>query len=412
MHFLYNFGLVLFRLLLLIVSPFNSKAKLWIKGRQNILNRIADCLQEDERRIWVHAASLGEFEQGRSIIESIKKNYKEYKIVLTFFSPSGYEVRKDYEFADYIFYLPDDTPKKARQFVQIVKPELALFIKYEYWFNYLYNLKKKNIPSYMVSSIFRKDQIFFKWYGGWYKKMLKQITHFFVQNHESKELLKSLGFDNVTVSGDTRFDRVFEVSKQIIEYSVVEQFKNNRKILIAGSTWKADEEILLNYINSDKSDWKYIIAPHEINERNINRVKRSIQKKVICYSEANESTINEYDILIIDNVGMLSSLYKYGDLAYIGGGFGTGIHNILEAATFGIPVVFGPVYQNFKEAKDLIKLGGAFSVSNQAEFNKIIKELITSNQIIKEKGGICKTYIEKSKGATLKVIHHVLNEYQ
>jgi len=286
----------------------------------------------------------------------------------------------------------------------LIQPEFVLFIKYEYWYNYLMNLKKKNIPTYMVSSIFRKDQIFFKWYGGWYRQMLKPITHFFVQNQESKELLGQLNYSNVTVSGDTRFDRVFEVSKQAIEYNLVEKFKTGKNILIVGSTWKPDEEILINYINSNDNDWKYIIAPHEIHERNINRIERSLQKKVIRYSQANETDVNEYDVLIIDNVGMLSSLYSYGNLAYIGGGFSTGIHNILEAATFGVPVIFGPDYKNFREANDLIKLGGAFSINNQTDFNNTTNKLIT-NHLIKEKGGICKTYIKKNKGATLKIIN-------
>ena len=409
MHLLYNFGLVLFRVLLTIVSPFNHKAKLWIKGRQNILNQISDSLSANEKRIWIHAASLGEFEQGRPVIEALKKNFKEYKIVLTFFSPSGYETRKKYEFADYIFYLPDDTPRNAEQFIKLVQPKLVVFIKYEYWYNYLMKLKKDNIPTYMISSIFREDQIFFKWYGKWYKQMLEPISHFFVQNLKSKELLNKLNYQNVSISGDTRFDRVFEVSEQNTKYPLVEKFKNGKNILIAGSSWRPDEEILINYINSNNHDWKYIIAPHEIHEQNIDRIERSVHKRVIRYSKLNKTNADKFDILIIDNVGMLSLLYKYGNLAYIGGGFSTGIHNILEAATFGMPVIFGPDYENFQEAHDLITLGGAFPVHNQTDFNNITNQLITNNQLIKEKGGICKTYIEKNKGASLKIINHLLN---
>lgn len=410
MCFLYNSGLVIFRLLLIIISPFNSKAKLWVKGRQNILKRISDSLIDDEKRIWVHAASLGEFEQGRPIIEKLKRDYPEYKLFLTFFSPSGYEVRKDYEFSDYIYYLPDDTPKNAEIFLELVQPEFVLFIKYEYWYNYLMTLKKKNIPTYMVSSIFRKEQIFFKWYGAWYRQMLKSITHFFVQNQESKELLSQLSYNNVTVSGDTRLDRVFEVSEQTAAYPVIEKFQNGKNILIAGSTWKPDEDILIRYINSNDNDWKYIIAPHEIHERNIKRIEHSIQKKTIRYSKAVETSVHEFNVLIIDNIGMLSSLYQYGNLAYIGGGFSTGIHNILEAATFSIPVIFGPDYKNFQEANDLIALGGAFSINKQADFNNIINKLITDHLLTKEKGGICKTYIEKSKGATFKIIHQIIGD--
>ena len=409
MRFLYNSGLVIFRLLLTIISPFNSKAKLWVKGRQNILNRISDSLTNDEKRVWVHAASLGEFEQGRPIIEKIKRDYPEYKIVLTFFSPSGYEVRKDYNFADYIYYLPDDTLKNAEFFLDIVQPEFVLFIKYEYWYNYLMTLKKKNIPTYMVSSIFRKDQIFFKWYGGWYRQMLKSITHFFVQNQESKKLLSQLNFNNVTISGDTRLDRVFELSEQTTTYPIVKKFQNGKNILIAGSTWKPDEELLIRYINSNDNDWKYIIAPHEIHEHNIKRIEHLLRKKTVRYSKAIETDVDKYDVLIIDNIGILSSLYQYGKLAYIGGGFSTGIHNILEAATFSVPVIFGPDYKNFQEAHDLIELGGAFSINNQTDFNNITNKLITNNQLTK-KGGICKTYIEKNKGATFNVINHIFNK--
>ncbi|OQY03088.1 MAG: hypothetical protein B6I20_05780 [Bacteroidetes bacterium 4572_117] len=409
MHFLYTLGLILFRFILIIISPFNTKAKLWIKGRQNILNRISDSLADDEKRIWIHAASLGEFEQGRPIIEKLKQDYPGYKLFLTFFSPSGYEIRKNYEFADYIFYLPNDTSTKAKKFIELVKPQFVLFIKYEYWYNYLMTLKKKNIPTYMVSSIFRKNQIFFKWYGKWYKQMLMSVTHFFVQNQESKELLQKLKYNNVSVTGDTRFDRVFEVYKQATPFPVIEKFKNKRNIIIAGSTWKPDEEILTNYINTKDNSWKYIIAPHEIHERNIKRIEYSLHKKTIRYSQADEKTITEYDVLIIDNVGMLSSLYRYGNIAYIGGGFSTGIHNILEAATFGIPVIFGPDYKNFQEAQSLLKLGGAFSINNQKDFNDITNSLIT-NKLIKEKGGICKTYINKNKGATFKIIDHIFKQ--
>jgi len=409
MHYLYNSGLIIFRVLLIMVSPFNSKAKLWIKGRKNILERISESINKDEKRIWIHVSSLGEFEQGRPVLEIIKKKYPQYKIMLTFFSPSGYEASKNYEYADYIFYLPDDTARKARKFIEIVQPEIVLFIKYEYWYNYLSILNKKNIATYMASSIFREDHIFFKWYGGWYRQMLTFIDHFFVQNQTSKELLSKIGFRNVTVSGDTRFDRVYEISKQAATYSLVEKFKNGSNIFITGSSWKPDEEILINYINSADNNWKYIIAPHEIHQRNISRIESLLQKKTICYSKAKIEDINTYEVLIIDNVGMLSSLYQYGDIAYVGGGFSTGIHNILEAATFGLPVIFGPDYTEFQEAHDLIKIGGAYTINNQNDFNDIIEKLITNNQLTKEKGGICKSYIEQNRGATLKLINHVFN---
>jgi len=411
MRYLYELGLIIFRFLLVVVSPFNSKAKLWIKGRKKLLPYISEKLatEKNVKRIWVHVASLGEFEQGRPIIEQIKKLHPEYKIVLTFFSPSGYEIRKDYEYADYVFYLPEDTSRNAKKFINTVSPEIVLFIKYEYWYNYLVNLKKKGIPIYMVSAIFRPNHIFFKWYGFWYRSMLKMIKHFFVQNENSKLLLNNLGLTNVSVSGDTRFDRVVEIAESAPEIPLIEKFKGNKQILIAGSTWKPDEEILIDYINkSSDNDWKYIIAPHEIQESNIHRIENALEKKSVKYSDADVENLLEKEVLIINNVGMLSAIYQYGDIAYVGGGFNSGIHNILEPATFGLPVIFGEHYEKFQEAHDLIRLGGAFSIKNNDCFTKIINELIIKN-LIKEKGVICKNYIEQKQGATLKIINQILN---
>ena len=412
MRYLYEFGLIIFRILLITVSPFNSKAKLWIRGRKNLLKTVSDKIspEKNKKRIWFHVASLGEFEQGRPLIESIKKLHPEYVIILTFFSPSGYEIKKNYEFADYIFYLPEDTLKKARKFIDTIQPQMVVFIKYEYWYNYLMYLKKKAIPVYMVSAIFRKNHIFFKWYGFWYRRMLTAIKYFFVQNEESKRLLNNLGFDNVCVSGDTRFDRVAEISEKVKELPVVKKFKNEKQILIAGSTWKPDEEILIDYINkqANNNGWKYIIAPHEIHESNIERLQHGLKRKTVKYSDADKVNVSDQDVLIINNVGMLSSIYQYGNIAYIGGGFNTGIHNILEPATFGLPVIFGTDYHDFQEAHDLIRLGGAFSIKNSKSFTKIIDKLITNN-LIKEKGGICKKYVEQKKGATEKIINQILN---
>ena len=411
MRYLYELGLIIFRFLLVVVSPFNSKAKLWIEGRKKLLSHISGKLAAEKKgkRIWVHVASLGEFEQGRPIIEQIKKLHPEYKIVLTFFSPSGYEIRKDYEYVDYVFYLPEDTSRNAKKFINIVSPEIVLFIKYEYWYNYLVNLKKKGIPIYMVSAIFRADHIFFKWYGFWYRKMLKMIEHFFVQNEHSKLLLNNLGLTNVSVSGDTRFDRVVEIAENAPEIPLIEKFKGDKQILIAGSTWKPDEEILIDYINkSTDKNRKYIIAPHEIQESNIRRIENALQKKSVKYSDAEAVDLLEKEVLIINNVGMLSAIYRYGDIAYVGGGFNSGIHNILEPATFGLPVIFGEHYEKFQEAHDLIRLGGAFSIKNNEHFTEIINELIIKN-LIKEKGVICKNYIEQKQGATLKIINQILN---
>jgi 3-deoxy-D-manno-octulosonic-acid transferase len=411
MSYLYELGLIIFRLLLTVVSPFNSKAKLWVNGRKKLLEQISEkfSTESNEKRIWVHVASLGEFEQGRPIIEHIKKSRPEYVIILTFFSPSGYEIRKNYEFADYVFYLPEDTARKAKRFIETIQPEIALFIKYEYWYNYLMYLKKKEIPVYMVSAVFRQNHIFFKWYGFWYRKMLQAVKYFFVQNQESKQLLNKLGYTNVRVGGDTRFDRVAEIAEKAQKYPLIEKFKGVSKILIAGSTWKEDEEILINYINkSNNKNWKYIIAPHEIHESNIKRIENALQKSTFKYSEAETVNVEEKDVLIINNVGMLSSIYQYCNIAYIGGGFSTGIHNILEPASFGLPVIFGPDYENFQEAHELIRMEAAFSIKNENNFTQIINNLITNN-LIQKKGGICKNYIEQNKGATFKIVDWIFN---
>ena len=411
MRYLYELGIVFFRLVLFAVSPFNSKAALWIKGRKNILSQISKALEgkNEEKRVWIHVASLGEFEQGRPVIEAIKKYYPEYKIVLTFFSPSGYEIRKNYEQADYVFYLPEDTAKKAKKFIEQVRPQLSVFIKYEYWYNYLTLLKNNNIPAYMVSAIFRENHIFFKWYGVWYRKMLYKIEHFFVQNENSKRLLNKIGIKNVTISGDTRFDRVVQIAENAPKIPIIEKFKDNSYLLVAGSTWKPDEDIIIDYINNNETGhWKFIIAPHEVHESNIKRIEQSLKKATVKYSDAENTELKDKSVLIINNVGMLSAIYQYGTIAYIGGGFNSGIHNVLEPATFGLPVIFGTEYKKFQEAQDLVRLGGAFSIKNTKEFTEIMKQLIT-NKLIKEKGGVCKDYIEQKKGATAKIIHQIFN---
>jgi len=407
MNLIYHVGLYLFNFLLLIVSPFNKRAKLWMNGRRGIYGQIADKLQENERRIWIHAASLGEFEQGRPIIEEIKKQSPHFKIVLTFFSPSGYEIRKDYEYADYVFYLPLDTSSNAKKFIDLVKPEFAIFIKYEFWHNFLKTLKNKKIPTFLASAIFRKDQVFFKCYGKWYRKILDSFNWFFVQNEESKILLENTGFQNITISGDTRFDRVFEIAQQVKSFPIIEQFAKNNFVVILGSSWKADEEILFDYINNESNNIKFIIAPHEIHEANILRIIKNITKKTTRYSTADEALIADYEVLIIDNIGMLSSIYQYGTVAYIGGGFGSGIHNILEPATFGLPVLFGPDYHKFQEAIDLIELGGAFEVSSKKTTTEKLDKLFIDKKYCIEAGNICKKYVETNKGATQIITEHI-----
>lgn len=398
----------MFKFLLIVVSPLNKKAKLWLQGRKSLFKHIQSKLGKDQQRVWIHAASLGEFEQGRPIIEAIKKQYPEKRIVLTFFSPSGYEIQKNYESADFVFYLPLDTKRNAKKFIELIMPEYVIFIKYEFWRNFLHTLKRKNIPTYLVSAIFRNDQVFFRWYGGWYRNMLGSFNHFFVQNQESKELLTTLGYTHVTISGDTRFDRVSEIAQKAKSFPLVEKFCNHHITLILGSSWKADEEILFDFMNDPENKIKIIIAPHEIHESNIERIISRLTKKVKRYSKASEENIEDADILIVDNIGMLSSIYQYGDIAYIGGGFGSGIHNILEAATFGLPVLFGPNYHKFKEAVDLIELGGAFEVKDKVTVTQQLLKLLSDEKYLEEKSQVCSKYVETQKGATNTVIQYLV----
>ena len=407
MELLYNIGLYLFKFLLYIVSPINVKAKQWILGRKKILHKIETQLKNNEQRVWFHAASLGEFEQGRPIIEALKSKNPEIKIVLTFFSPSGYEIQKNYKIADYIFYLPNDTKKNVKKFIELINPQYVVFIKYEFWYNYLKTLNQLNIPTYLVSAIFRKNQIFFKWYGSWYKKMLNYFSYFFVQNKESKQLLSKLNYNNVEITGDTRFDRVYEISKNIKSFPKIKEFCGNSKIFIAGSSWKADEDIFIKYINTNKQ-LKYIIAPHEIHKSNISRIINSINLKTIKYSEIKNTDISDYQVIIIDNVGLLSSLYQYGNIAYIGGGFGSGIHNILEAATFGLPIIFGTNYKKFKEATELINQKVAFPISDYNSFVKVINNLISDSNKYKQSVKNAKKYVEYNRGATNKIMNYLI----
>jgi 3-deoxy-D-manno-octulosonic-acid transferase len=405
---IYHLGLFIFKFLLIIVSPFNARAKKWILGRKHLFKQISASLKANEKRIWIHAASLGEFEQGRPVIEALKKQAPHFKILLTFYSPSGYEIRKNYEMADYVFYLPLDTRRNAKKFIKLVKPELVIFIKYEFWRNFLITLKELQIPTYLISTIFRKDQLFFKWYGRWYKKILDSINWFFVQNIESQQLLNKIGYTNLSVSGDTRFDRVFEISQQVKSFPVIEKFTSGHFVIIIGSSWKEDEEILFDYINNDSNNIRFIIAPHEIHDSNIIRIIKNCYRKTIRYSNANIENIHDNEILLIDNIGMLSSIYQYGNLAYIGGGFTNGIHNILEAATFGLPVIFGPNHRKFQEAIDLIHSGGAFEASDKLTAAKMFDRLVIDNNFCLVAGNICKQFVEEKKGATNMITQYIL----
>ncbi|MGM0504598.1 MAG: 3-deoxy-D-manno-octulosonic acid transferase [Bacteroidota bacterium] len=406
---IYLLGIHLYYFVVLIASLFNRKAKLWIRGRKKLLKTIESRVSRESKTAWFHCASLGEFEQGRPLIEAFKKKYTDFKILLTFYSPSGFEIRKNYQHADDVFYLPLDTPRNAKKFLNLVKPDIIFFIKYEFWYFFLREIYKRKIPLYLVSGIFRKEQRFFKPFNLQYRKMLRFFSHFFVQNEPSEKLLQSIDIKNVTVTGDTRFDRVYAIAKQSKALPLIEKFKNNSGVFIAGSTWKPDEEIIINYYNQTVQKFKLIVAPHEVNAENIERILKlfDTHKKVVKYSEANINNIEEADVLIVDCIGLLSSLYRYGDIAYIGGGFGKGIHNILEAATYGIPVIFGPNYEKFQEAVALIQVGGAIAIQNYNDFEHTINRLLSDKNLIHEKGEIASTFVKQKTGATEKILNTI-----
>jgi 3-deoxy-D-manno-octulosonic-acid transferase len=410
MSFLYQTGIFIYAIFVKIASLFNEKARQFVSGRRNWRKKLAEKIETNARYIWVHCASLGEFEQGRPLIEEMSKQFPEYRVVLTFFSPSGYEIRKNYALADIVMYLPVDTQRNAKRFLRLVQPEKAFFIKYEYWHFYIDELKKRKIPLFIVSAIFRENQHFFKnsYWGKWYRQMLLKTDHFFVQNEKSAQLLQTIGLNNYTVSGDTRFDRVAAIAKSAKEIPVVEKFKNNQPLLIAGSTWKPDEELLASFINNHPN-LKVVFAPHEVTEANMNRLEQLLKTSHIRFSRADENEIHQFQVLIIDSVGLLSSLYRYGNMAYIGGGFGVGIHNILEAATFGLPVFFGPNFKKFKEAVDLKNLGGAYPIQNFHQLESILNEFLADNSRLAEASTVCKNYVEKNVGATNLIIKKVFN---
>nr|WP_319998652.1 glycosyltransferase N-terminal domain-containing protein [uncultured Draconibacterium sp.] len=411
MSLLYNLGILFYGFLIRVAALFNEKAKLFVAGRKNWKKKLGSAIDKNASYIWVHCASLGEFEQGRPVLEEIKKQFPKYKIVLTFFSPSGYEIRKNYEGADIVAYLPMDTKNNAQEFIRLVSPQKVFFVKYEFWYNYITELKCQQIPLYIISAIFRENQQFFKstpW-GKWYRKMLHSFEHIFIQNETSAQLLKQTDINNYTVSGDTRFDRVAEIARGAKKFEIVEKFKGKNVTLIAGSTWKPDEELLAAFINNS-SDVKFIIAPHEVTPANINRIQELLKKPAICFSKADISDIDSYDVLIIDSIGILSSLYQYGNIAYIGGGFGVGIHNILEAATFKLPVLFGPNYLKFKEAVDLVNEKGAFPINNFTELKATLNRLVNDKTSLQNASEICKNYIEKNVGSTKLIMNKVFNK--
>ena len=408
MYFFYNIAIHIASFILIIIGFFNKKIRLFVNGRKGVFEKLESHFKTTDKVIWFHCASLGEFEQGRPIIESCKKKYKGHKILVTFFSPSGYEIRKDYADADLVSYLPLDTKYNAKKFVEVVNPKIAIFVKYEFWPNLLRELKTKKIETILISGIFRRNQAFFKWYGGWMNKSLKPFSHFFVQNSLSKQLLNKIGFKNVTVSGDTRFDRVNDIMKQDFVLDFADKFKDNKATLVAGSTWAKDEEHIVNYINAfAKSDQKFIIAPHNIEGKEIEKLKRSISKKVVLFSEKENADLSSYQVLIIDTIGLLSKIYNYADIAYVGGGFGAGIHNILEPATFGVPIIIGPNYKKFTEAETLVELGACRVIDSGNQFEFELTRLFNNEKVRQEKGEISKKFVLENTGATLKIVNYL-----
>lgn len=399
MVFLYNLGISAYSLAIRLASPFNEKAALLNRGRKEVRKKIQSIARGKERLVWFHAASLGEFEQGRPVIEKLKEAEPDTQILLTFFSPSGYEVRKNYTGADIILYLPADTKRNAIRLIGQLRPDAAVFIKYEFWYHYLHELHKRHIPTYLISAIFRPDQPFFKSWGSLHRKMLGFFNCLYVQDEQSAKLLESIGIKNTLVTGDTRFDRVKQIAEAAKDIEKVRLFCNGQPAVVCGSTWPPDEDILMEYINQYSGNYKWIIAPHETGEGHIKTILEKCRKKIVRYTKAETSPADQ-DVLIIDCIGLLSSVYRYGKIAYIGGGFGVGIHNTLEAAVYGIPVIFGPKYQKFNEAVSLNREGGAFAIHNGDELYEILNTLIHSPAIAETAGKQALDYVISQLGAT------------
>ena len=407
---LYNFGLRLYAGVVKLVSVKHLKAKQFTEGRRQIFARMAQQIDPKARIVWIHVASLGEFEQGRPIIERIRKEHPEYKILLTFFSPSGYEIRKNYPGADYIFYLPIDTPRNVKRFLEVAHPELAIFVKYEFWLNYLKELRRRKIRTYIVSAIFRRNSIFFKPYGGMWRQALETFDALFVQNEESKRLLAELGFDNVVVAGDTRFDRVAEIARNAKRIDLIERFRGEERLFVAGSSWGPDEELLIRLMN-DNPRVKFLVAPHEMDEGRIARLLSEVKGGGVRFTACDEHTdLSNKQLMVLDTMGMLSSAYSYATWSYIGGGFGVGIHNTLEAATFGLPIAFGPKYEKFKEARDLVSLGAARSIASYEELAAWLAPLRDDDALLQKVGSLSKEYTMSHQGATPLIVKTVFHK--
>jgi len=404
---LYQISIYAYYTAVKIASFFNPKAKLWIEGRKGVFEKLEE-IDSSENIYWFHCSSLGELEQAKPVVEKLKEKDNSIKILITIFSPSGYEFARSYNNADYVYYLPIDTPSNAKQFIDIVKPKKAFFIKYEFWYNYLFILKTLEIPTHLISGVFRKNQLFFKWYGSTHKKMLSFFSHFFVQNQNSKELLNNKGYNNISVTGDTRLDRVYENSINPEKPALIKKFKNNKPIIILGSSWPKEEKIIAEFINSTKKNFKFIIAPHDINNNHIKDIESLLGQGYIKYSEATYENIDSFKILIIDNIGILANTYQFTDIAFIGGGFSGALHNILEPASFGNVVLFGPKHNKFHEADELIDINGAYEIKYLDDLIAITNHLLIDNNLEKCQE-INKNYIKKGRGATDKIIKQLFS---
>ena len=407
MRFLYNTVIHVYYFLIWVVSFRNSKAKKWLSGRKNLFERIQKEVVPGEQLLWFHVSSLGEFEQARPVIEGVKKYFPQYKILLTFYSPSGYELRKDYPLADYVYYLPLDTPGNASRFLDVVKPDKVFFVKYEFWFNFLTELKKREIPTFIFSALFRPSQFFFRPWGKWFRKALQAYTHIFVQNQSSFDILRKFGFDNVSINGDTRLDRVAQIARAASELPKLEKFCAGHQVIVAGSTWLEDEALFLNYVNECTHNVKFVVAPHEVNERSLERITTLLKRPYILYSsDSTAEQLETAEVLIVDGYGYLVSVYRYAKVAYIGGGFTTGIHSILEPAVYGMPVVFGPDYHKFHEAVEMIQLGAAHPVSNFEELNNLFESYLTNPVRLAKESHSASQYVESNRGAAEQIVRY------
>ena len=403
---IYNLAMYILELGVKLAALFSDKPAKMVKGYREVFDLLQRKIDRNAQYIWFHAASLGEFEQGRPLIERIRKEYPQYKILQTFFSPSGYEVRKNYDGADIVCYLPIDTPSNVKKFVDLVDPCMVFFVKYEFWQNYLNTLNKKGVPVYSVSSIFRPNQIFFRWYGKGYQQVLKTFAHLFVQNEESKQLLAGIGVNNTTVVGDTRFDRVLDICAAAKQLPLVQKFKGDALTFVAGSSWGPDEDIFIKYFNAHP-EMKLIIAPHVVNDSHLKEIESKLQRSCVRYTKATEENVQQADCLIIDCYGLLSSIYRYGEISYIGGGFGVGIHNVLEAAVYGIPVIFGPNNKKFREAQHLLANKGGFEINGYEDFEQLMNKFLSDEAYLKQSGKAAGDYVKGNAGAMEKIMKRV-----